>query len=79
MSIEKKRQRRPMRVVVAGGAGFALVLLLTAGTKGWADLDSVRKREELLLSRVDRTQTAIERLERRLILLADDEQRPPPW
>ena len=63
---------KPLRVALAGAAGFLMILLLTAGAKGCRDLDVVHQREALLGQRVHRTQIEIERLERRVTLLKED-------
>jgi cell division protein FtsB len=57
------------RAALAIAVGFVAVLLVTAGAKGYRDLESVRDREALLQGRIASSESEIERLERRLELL----------
>ena len=65
-------QSKSLRVALGGAVAFVLVLLLTAGAKGWRDLSRAHQREDVLEQRIDRSEEGIGRLERRLELLRDD-------
>ena len=60
------------RAALTIAVGFVAVLLVTAGAKGYRDLESVRNREAVLQGRIASSESEIERLERRLELLRSD-------
>jgi cell division protein FtsB len=69
---EASAQSKSWRFALGATVAFVLVLMMTAGAKGWRDLSLARQREEVLQLRIERSKDGIRQLQRRLELLRDD-------
>lgn len=67
-----KKQSLPLRLALGGGVVFVVGLLITAGAKGYRDLQIVRQREARLGARIGAAEVRLEDLRHRLELLRYD-------
>ncbi|HVR30889.1 MAG TPA: septum formation initiator family protein [Thermoanaerobaculia bacterium] len=67
-----KRQSLPLRLALGGAVVFVVGLLVTAGAKGYRDLEIVRQREAELGGRISAAEQRLDELRHRLELLRED-------
>jgi cell division protein FtsB len=67
-----RRQNLPLRLVLGGGVIFVVSLLVTAGGKGYRDLQIIQQREAEVSARIVAAEERLEDLRHRIQLLRED-------